>query len=161
MSEISFARRVAPAFLLAVAGGVLLWALPSGPDSDLAGGEDLGGFGTAPAAASGAASSTNSTPSSPAQPSSAASQKRVIQGDVINFRYGKVQAKVAMDGTTLANIATITAPGGGYQQYTDLAIPTMKARILAAQSTNVATVSGATYTSRAYAQSVQSALDRA
>ena len=37
----------------------------------------------------------------------------------------------------------------------------MKAKILAAQSTQVAAVSGATYTSEAYAQSVQSALDKA
>jgi uncharacterized protein with FMN-binding domain len=37
----------------------------------------------------------------------------------------------------------------------------MKAKILAAQSTRVAAASGATYTSMAYAQSVQSALDKA
>jgi uncharacterized protein with FMN-binding domain len=59
------------------------------------------------------------------------------------------------------NIATITAPGGGYQPYTDRAIPGMKAEILAAQSTKVSAISGASYTSRAYAQSVQSALDKA
>ncbi len=91
----------------------------------------------------------------------AVSTKRVIKGDSVDFRFGTVQVKIAMDGTRLVNIATITAPGGGYQAYTDRAIPGMKAKILAAQSTKVAAVSGATYTSRAYAQSVQSALDRA
>ena len=52
------------------------------------------------------------------------------------------------------------APGGGYQKYTDRAIPTMKQRIIKAQSTNVAAVTGATYTSKGYAQSVQSALNK-
>ena len=79
----------------------------------------------------------------------------------MRFRFGTVQAKVTLDGTTIADITTITAPGGSYQAYTDRAIPRMKAKILAAQSTRVAAVSGATYTSEAYAQSVQSALDKA
>ena len=79
----------------------------------------------------------------------------------IDFRFGTVQVKVLLDGKTIKNIATLTAPGGGYQRYTDVAIPGMKAKILKAQSTQVSAVSGATYTSEAYAQSVQSALDRA
>ena len=57
--------------------------------------------------------------------------------------------------------AASAAPGGRFQPYTNRAIPGMKSQILAAQSTRVAAVSGATYTSQAYAQSVQSALDRA
>jgi uncharacterized protein with FMN-binding domain len=36
----------------------------------------------------------------------------------------------------------------------------MRQRIISAQSTNVAAVSGATYTSKGYAKSVQSALDK-
>jgi uncharacterized protein with FMN-binding domain len=43
----------------------------------------------------------------------------------------------------------------------DRAIPTIKSEILSAKSTRVAAASGATDTSMAYAQSVQSALDRA
>jgi uncharacterized protein with FMN-binding domain len=157
MTEVGFARRVAPAVLLAAAGGLLLYLLPSGADSDTSASEDIGfpeSSGAPSAAASGSAA-----PSSGA--AAAASTKRVIKGDSVNFRFGTVQVKVALDGKTIANIATITAPGGGYLAYTDRAIPGMKAEILAAQSTRVAAVSGATYTSKAYAQSVQSALDKA
>ncbi len=167
MAEVGFFRRVAPALVLAAAGGVLLYLLPTGTDSDLNAGEDLGftdtaGAATAPAASSATTPTSTSGSTTATAPSSApASTKRIIKGDAINFRFGTVQVKIAIDGTTLINIATITAPGGGYQRYTDRAIPEMKAKILAAQSTRVSAASGATYTSVAYAQSVQSALDKA
>lgn len=154
MSEVGLARRIAPAILIAVAGGVLLYLLPSGADSDTSSAEDVGAetaSSAAPAASGAASSSAASTPSG----------KRSIKGDAVNFRYGTVQVKVVLDGTTITDLKTITAPGGGYQGWTDRAVPTMKAEILAAQSTHVAAASGATYTSKAYAQSVQSALDRA
>jgi uncharacterized protein with FMN-binding domain len=157
MTEVGFLRRVAPAVLLAVAGGTLLYLLPSGGDGDTSSTED---FDLAQSAgASVAASSSATTPAASGAP--AGSGKRVLKGDPVDFRYGTVQVKVLLDGTTLANIATLTAPGGSYQPYTDRAIPGMKAKILKAQSTHVAAVSGATYTSNAYAQSIQSALDKA
>ncbi|CAB4865218.1 MAG: FMN-binding protein [Actinobacteria bacterium] len=155
MTEVGFLRRVAPAVLLAAAGGLLLYLLPSAGDADTSSGEDIG-FTDAPGATSTAPA--GGTTASSAAPANA---KRVIKGDVINFRFGTLQVKVALQGTTIVNIATITAPGGSYQRYTDRAIPEMKSKILAAQSTRVAAASGATYTSMAYAQSVQSALDKA
>ncbi|MCX6434007.1 MAG: FMN-binding protein [Actinobacteria bacterium] len=168
MAEVGFFRRVAPALVLAAAGGVLLYLLPTGADTDTATGEDLGftdttGATSAPTTPTTTPTTTSTLGSGAAPAASAApvSTKRVIKGDAINFRFGTVQVKIAMDGTTLINIATITAPGGGYQPYTDRAIPEMKTKILAAQSTRVAAASGATYTSVAYAQSVQSALDKA
>jgi uncharacterized protein with FMN-binding domain len=163
MAEVGFVRRVAPAVILAAGGGLLLYLLPSGADSDTSNAEDIGtpessGF---PSPAPSSAATPGAVTVSGGSAASPASTKRVIKGDAVNFRFGTGQVKVLFDGTTIANIATITAPGGGYQQYTDRAIPGMKAKILAAQSTRVAAVSGATYTSKAYAQSVQSALDKA
>lgn len=167
MAEVGFLRRVAPALVLAAAGGVLLYLLPSGADSDASSAEDIGmpedaGFASSsPSGASSAGAAATSTGSTSSSSSAAPSTKRVIKGDAINFRFGVVQVKIAMDGSTLTNIGVITAPGGSYQRYTDRAIPGMKAKILQAQSTQVSAVSGATYTSEAYAQSVQSALDKA
>ncbi len=156
MSEVRLARRLAPAVLIAVAGGVLLYLLPSGADSDTASAEDLGAGTEAGSSAAPAASGSASTSGG-----SSTSGKRSIKGDAVNFRFGTVQVKVVLDGTTITDIKTLNAPGGGYQGWTDRAIPTMKSEILAAQSTHVAAASGATYTSMAYAQSVQSALDKA
>jgi uncharacterized protein with FMN-binding domain len=150
-TEVGFVRRVAPAILVAVAGGALLYALPS-PATDEATDE-------APIPAStGTPTATPTGGSSTAGPPAAAA--RVVHGDAIAFRFGTVQADVELTGSTITDITTVQAPGGGYQRYTDRAIPTMKQRIISAQSTKVAAVSGATYTSKGYAQSVQSALNK-
>ena len=156
MTEVSFIRRATPAVLLAIAGGILLYLLPSGADSDMSAAEDLGSLEPATASAGPVPGASGASSSSPDK-----NGKRTIKGDAIKFRFGVVQVKVTLDGTTIANITTLKAPGGGYQGYTDRAIPDMKSKILAAQSTRVAAASGATYTSQAYAMSVQSALDRA
>ena len=163
VAEVGFLRRVAPALVLAAAGGLLLYLLPSSADSDAGAAEDVGapegdafpsaGATAAPASAAAGGGATASTAAAPA--------KRVITGDAVNFRFGVLQVKVLLEGTRIANIAVLQAPGGGYQRYTDRAVPGMKAKILKAQSTQVSAVSGATYTSEAYAQSVQSALDKA
>jgi len=161
MTEVSFARRVAPALVLAATGGLLLWLLPSGVDSDTSASEDVGSSDNAGFASTSPSAGPTSQSSSGPTPAATGPAKRVIKGDSVDFRFGTVQVRVLMVGKKIKNIGTLTAPGGGYQRYTDRAIPVMKQEILAAQSTKVATVSGATYTSKAYAQSVQSALDKA
>jgi uncharacterized protein with FMN-binding domain len=149
-TEVGFVRRVAPAILIAIAGGALLYALPS-PSSTEATDE----------APTGAPTSTGAAKPGTKPTTGSGSANQTVQGDPIQFRFGVAQAEVKLNGSTMTDITTVQAPGGRYQPYTDRAVPAMKQRILQAQSTNVAAVSGATYTSRAYAQSVQSALDRA
>ncbi|MCZ3388097.1 MAG: FMN-binding protein [Actinomycetia bacterium] len=149
MSEPGFARRVAPAVVLAVAGGILLYLLPGGGDNDPSSAANIG------------APESTSSPQRKSHGKPTASTPKVITGDAVNFQYGTVQVKVTLDGTTITDITTLTAPGGSYQPYTDRTIPEMKSKIITAQSTRVAAASGATYTSNAYAQSVQSALNQA
>jgi hypothetical protein len=150
-TEVGFARRVAPAVLIAVAGGALLYALPSPA------GTEATDEAPAPTATPTSGSTAGSGSTATATPAAAA---RIVHGDAIPFRFGTVQADVELTGSTITDITTVQAPGGGYQQYTDRAIPTMRQRIIKAQSTNVAAVSGATYTSKGYAESVQSALNK-
>jgi hypothetical protein len=135
--------------ILAATGGIFLYLLPTGTDND-----DNPDVGSGVPGASSAASHKPSHGGSTKAP-------RVIQGDAVDFQYGTVQVEITLEGTTITDIRTITAPGGSYQAYTDRAVPTMRSEIIAAQSTQVAAASGATYTSEAYAQSVQSALDKA
>jgi uncharacterized protein with FMN-binding domain len=161
MTEVSFARRVAPALVLAAMGGLLLWLLPSGTDSDTSASEDIGAADNAGFESTSPSPGPSGSVSASGSAAAAGPAKQVIKGDSVDFRFGTVQVRVLMVGKKIKNIGTLTAPGGGYQRYTDLAIPTMKQEILSAQSTKVATVSGATYTSKAYAKSVQSALDKA
>jgi uncharacterized protein with FMN-binding domain len=83
-------------------------------------------------------------------------------GDLSNTGpYGGVITQVTIASGKITDIQVLQAPGGKNQRYTDRAIPTMRERALAAQSTQITAVSGATYTSYNFWKSLTSALSKA
>jgi uncharacterized protein with FMN-binding domain len=70
---------------------------------------------------------------------------------------------VTVSGTHVAaaNFVQLTAFDGRSQQINSEAAPILLQETLTAQSAHIDTVSGATYTSDGYVQSLQSALDQA
>ncbi len=68
-----------------------------------------------------------------------------------------------MQNGKITDVQTLQLPGGQFrsQQISQYAAPQLRSEVLAAQSAQVNTISGATYTSMGYLQSVQSALDQA
>ena len=111
----------------------------------------------------GSTDSTDSTGSTGSTGTSAQAGTRVVDGPVVDTRYGPVQVEVTLDGSTITAIAAIQLPGGDRrsEQISNRAEPTLQSEALQAQSANIDGVSGATYTSDAYAQSLQAALDDA
>ena len=105
--------------------------------------------------------STGSTPSSTPS-ASASSATTVITGDAVQTRYGAVQVKVTFSGSTITAVDTIQYPDrdGRDIEINNQALPILQQEVLASQSANIDTVSGATYTSEGYIQSVQSAIDQ-
>lgn len=84
-------------------------------------------------------------------------------GAMEQYGYGELTARVAISG---GRITTVTVPvlrtAEQYsQQLAAQVIPMLRNEVLTAQSASINAVSGATYTSQAYAQSVQAALDKA
>src|SRR6266480_1843518 len=76
--------------------------------------------------------------------------------------YGTVQVRVTVTHGRIVNVAALRLPHGN-QMDVQLSKPAARAleqRVISAQSANVDMVSGATYTSKGYLRSVQSALDR-
>jgi uncharacterized protein with FMN-binding domain len=108
-------------------------------------------------------STAGSTPSSrPATtPSRAASVS--YTGTAEQTRYGIVQVKVTVSGSRITDVSFVqlTAFDGRSQQINSYAAPILLQETLAAQSANINSVSGASYTSQGYVQSLQSALDQA
>jgi uncharacterized protein with FMN-binding domain len=107
-------------------------------------------------ASSATASSATGSAAAPAGPVTAV-------GTVENYGYGQLAARVSISG---GRITAITVPvlrtAEQYsQQLAVQVIPTLRSEVLAAQSARINAVSGATYTSQAYAVSVQAALDKA
>jgi uncharacterized protein with FMN-binding domain len=94
---------------------------------------------------------------------SASSAKRKVTGTVANTQEGPVQVQLVLTGKqiTKVNVLQQTDDGQESNQIDSFAIPKLTSETLTAQSARIDAVSGATYTSQGYIQSLQSALDQA
>ena len=101
-----------------------------------------------------------SAPSSPAGP--VAKNSGTFTGAVVQDPYGQVQVQVTLAGGKITNVIAVHLPSQGRSGYISQSVaPILSGEAISAQSASIDTVSGATYTSQAYAQSLQSALDAA
>ncbi|SOD87878.1 FMN-binding protein [Streptomyces sp. Ag109_G2-15] len=106
-------------------------------------------------------SPTTSSGSSPTAGSS--SGTKTVTGDTVQTRWGPVQVRVTIKSGTLTDVTAVSYPQDNPrdQEINSYALPQLRREALAAQSAQIDTVSGATYTSDGYRQSLQSALDSA
>ncbi|MCX5371163.1 FMN-binding protein [Streptomyces sp. NBC_00015] len=138
-------RRVVLATAATVSGIVLLLSLK--PSSDP---------GAAQAAGAGAAAQEA------AQGGSGAVVSGTMTGDAAQTQYGAVQVRITVVNNKITKAEAVQAPKGGTSdQKTALAVPKLNADVVAKQSPDIDTVSGATYTSEGYKKSLQSAIDKA
>ncbi|MEW1836986.1 FMN-binding protein [Nonomuraea angiospora] len=86
-----------------------------------------------------------------------------VTGDPADTRWGPVQVAITVSGGKIADVQVLQAPDGNRRdiEINDAALPILTQEALSAQSAQIDTVSGATYTSEGYARSLQSAIDRA
>lgn len=114
--------------------------------------------GTTPAA--GAPPSTGSTT---APSTSAAGARRTVDGPDVTNRFGDVQVRVTVQGNQIIDVQALSLPNDRERsaEISDYAGPRLRQEVLRAQSANINLISGATYTSESYRQSLQSALDKA
>jgi uncharacterized protein with FMN-binding domain len=84
-------------------------------------------------------------------------------GQDVFTRFGDVQVKVTIAGGRITDVQPLQMPFEKPRsaEITQFAGPQLHDEVLQAQSAQIDTLSGATYTSEAYAQSVQAALDQA
>jgi uncharacterized protein with FMN-binding domain len=84
-------------------------------------------------------------------------------GSVADAFYGNIQVQASISGGKIANIQFLQYPNdrGTSIMINEQAMPYLKQEAIAAQSANVDIVSGATDSSQAFRQSLQSALDQA
>ncbi|MFJ3719447.1 FMN-binding protein [Streptomyces sp. NPDC090057] len=93
---------------------------------------------------------------------SGAARTRTVTGRVAQTQYGPVQVRITVSGGRITQAAAVQAPKGGVSgQKTALAVPRLNQEAVAAGNAGIDAVSGATYTSTGYQQSLQSALDQA
>jgi uncharacterized protein with FMN-binding domain len=111
---------------------------------------------------SSSASSSADTSANTAATASNAQTTRSAVGSDVQFQYGDIAVKVTMTGSKVTDVTV--AKADIYDQHSEqidqYAIPELRAEALRAQSANIDGVSGASYTSAAYEQSLQSAIDK-
>ena len=88
---------------------------------------------------------------------------KTVTGDTIQTQWGPVQVRVTIKGGKLTDVTAVQYPTDNPrdQEINSYALPRLRTEALTAQSADIDTVSGATYTSEGYRQSLQSALDSA
>ncbi|MEV4425983.1 FMN-binding protein [Streptomyces sp. R-07] len=107
---------------------------------------------------------TSSSPRTPGTSDPATSTGTgTFTGDPIDTRYGTVQVAVTLTHGKITSITVLQAPdrGGRDQQISSYALPRLTQEAIGTQSAQIDAVSGASYTSQGYIESLQSALDQA
>jgi uncharacterized protein with FMN-binding domain len=119
-------------------------------------------------AASGSTSSSSSSAAPSAAPSAAspstssATATKTVTGTSVDTRWGPVQVKITAVNGKITSAQAVDYPQNNSrdQEINSVAIPQLQQETINASSANIDMVSGATYTSQGYIQSLQSALDK-
>jgi len=84
-------------------------------------------------------------------------------GDVVQTQWGPVQVQLVVHGGTIASVKVLQYPDGNPRdvEIANYSLPILINETTQSQSAQIDMVSGATYTSEGYVQSLQSALDQA
>ena len=113
---------------------------------------------TTPVTPAPASSTTSSTPAA-----AASGATGTFTGDDVNTQYGDIEVSVTLDHGRITNVGWLKLPQDRPRSafISEQASPILRSEVLQAQSAKIDLVSGATFTSDAWARSVASALSRA
>jgi uncharacterized protein with FMN-binding domain len=82
-------------------------------------------------------------------------------GPVVDVSYGNVQVQITVTNGKITYAQALIAPTGKNDKYTKMSLPTLRQQTLAAQSTSIQGVSGASYTTYGWRKSLQGAMVKA
>jgi uncharacterized protein with FMN-binding domain len=122
------------------------------------------GSSSGSSAGSGSSSSSGSSAGSGSSSGSGSSTgTTTYTGDPVFVDWGNVQVEISVSGGRLVDITALQLPDGDgrSQMISQTAFPQLKQQALAAQSADIAGVSGASYTTSGFEQSLKSALQQA
>jgi len=137
------------------------------PQSQAAASSSTAGSNSSTGTTSGSAS-TSTTDSSAAAttapaPATSGAADGTYDGSVVNTRFGTVQVQAVISGGKITDVIAVKLTDADRKsvQISQQVAPMVRSEVLTAQSAKVANISGGTYTTQAYLQSLQSALDAA
>ena len=117
--------------------------------------------------------SSTGTPATDAAPASEATNaptttvplpagSKTVTGPDVPNQYGDVQVEIKLQGGRIVDVIPVQMPFDRQRsaEISQAAAPLLKQEVLDAQSAQIDIISGATYTTESYAESVQGALDK-
>lgn len=152
---------------VSTANGTLVLTSPAAaasPTTTTASGTSTGTSTSAPTASTPTASETDTQASTTtAGTTDAALADGTYIGETVTHHYGSVTVTVTISGGRISALSEQIVEDGDRKSsmINSRSIPVIRDEIVAANSAQVSTVSGATYTTGAYLSSLQSALDKA
>jgi uncharacterized protein with FMN-binding domain len=157
-------RRVILAVTGTIAGLVALLSFKSHVPS-IPAAATTGGSGGSSSSSSSSGGSTTTVPGEFPQGSLAgklSAGETAVDGNPANTAYGPVQIQLIERNSKIVKVAVLVQPANTLHdiQIGAFAFPKLIGETLAAQNGKIDTVSGASYTSAGYIQSLQSALDK-
>ena len=116
-----------------------------------------------PAATNGSGSNNQANNPTTMQAGNLKSYTGTLTGAAVQIPFGTVQVQITMQNGQVTDVQALQLPTDNPHSsaISDYAAPQLRSEVLQAQSAQVNTISGATYTSEGYLQSLQSALDQA
>jgi uncharacterized protein with FMN-binding domain len=161
-------RRVTLAAATTVTAVVLLLSLkPHTPPAPAEASSSVAHSPSSSSSSSGSSSGDSSGSSSGGSSGTSGGSKstgtKTVTGDTVQTRWGPVQVRITLKNGRITEATAVAYPSDNPkdQEINSYAIPQLRRETLAAQSAQIDSVSGATYTSGGYKQSLQSALDSA
>ena len=160
-AEIPTANAAAPAASTGTSGSASGTGSNSGSESGTGSDTDSSDSASGSGSASGSDATGGTTGSSTT--TSSGLKDGTFTGDAASTRYGPVQVQVTVSGGRIASVDVVEYPNENPRdrQINQQAVPMLISETTSAQSAQIDMISGATYTSRGYQQSLQSALDQA
>lgn len=158
-------------WIVSTAAGVVLLFSYHTSTSGAAGGRVVTGLAPVGVVADSPVTAASPSPSSTAAPTTTSPTttarktptSRRINGAAVPTRYGPVQVQITLSDSRVVLAKAIAYPTGNRRdaEINSRAIPRLDSEVVQAQSASIDAVSGASFTSEGYRESLQSALDAA
>ncbi|WP_298227100.1 FMN-binding protein [Gryllotalpicola sp.] len=106
--------------------------------------------------------SASTSPTSSATASATSPGNAVVDGNAVDTPYGPVEVEVTWQSGSITKVDLLQYPSGSGRDIAinQYALPILAQEVIQSQSAQINTVSGATFTSIGYIQSLQSAIDK-
>ena len=126
-------------------------------------GTGTSGAGSASTGSSGSAGAAEASEKASGASGAAAAAGGTYAGAVVQTRFGSVQVQITVKAGAITDVTALQLTDDDRKsvQISNRAAPLLRTKVLAAQSADVQTISGATVTSNAYLTSLQAAIDAA